>query len=155
MKAAISVLRAGDIVRIRDERWRIVSRTAYGDTSVLEAAGCDATNRSIRGRFLLPFEPIDRLPSSTAPRLVRPGRWRRVARRVLAEATSSWGSLRAAARADLALIPFQLEPALALIRGDACRFMIADEVGLGKTVQAGGVIVEGLDSRAGAPGGGV
>jgi superfamily II DNA or RNA helicase len=142
MKAAISPLRAGDIVRIRDERWRIVSRTAHGDTWVLDAAGCDTANRSSRGRFLLPFEPIDRLPSSTAPRLVRPARWRRIARRALADATPSWGSLRAAARADLALIPFQLEPALALMRGDACRFLLADGVGLGKTVQAGLMIAE-------------
>jgi superfamily II DNA or RNA helicase len=142
MKAASGSLRAGDIVRIRDQRWRIVSSTAYGRTSVLEAAGCDAANRSSRGRFLLPFEPIDRLPSSTAPRLVRPGRWRRAARRVLAEATPSWGSLGAAARADLTLIPFQLEPALALIRGDACRFLLADGVGLGKTVQAGLMMAE-------------
>ena len=147
MHAALSPLRAGDIVRIRDERWRIVSHAAHGDTSVVEAAGCDAGNRSSRARFLLPFEPIDRLPSSAAPRLVRPRRWRRFARRVLADATPAWASLRAAAHADLTLIPFQLEPALALCRGDGCRFLIADGVGLGKTVQAGLMIAEVLARR--------
>ena len=143
----MSPLRAGDVVRIRDERWRIVSHSAHGDTSVVEAAGCDAGNRSSRARFLLPFEPIDRLPSSPAPQLVRPRRWRRFARRVLADATPAWASLRAAAHADLTLIPFQLEPALALIRGEGCRFLIADGVGLGKTVQAGLMIAEVLARR--------
>jgi superfamily II DNA or RNA helicase len=147
MNATVSPLRAGDVVRIRDERWRIVSHAAHGETSVVEAAGCDKGNRSSRARFLLPFEPIDRLPSSPAPRLVRPRRWRRFARRVLAEATPAWASLRAAAHADLTLIPFQLEPALALIRGEGCRFLIADGVGLGKTVQAGLMIAEVLARR--------
>jgi superfamily II DNA or RNA helicase len=144
---AINPLRAGDVVRIRDQRWRIVSRSAHGETSVVEAAGCDAGNRSSRARFLLPFEPIDRLPSSPVPRLVHPGRWRRCARRALADATPAWASLRAAAGADLTLIPFQLEPALALMRGDGCRFLIADGVGLGKTVQAGLMIAEVLARR--------
>jgi superfamily II DNA or RNA helicase len=148
MTAAPSLLRPGDIVRIRDERWRIVSHAPHGDAAVVEAAGCEAANRASRAHFLLPFEPIDRLPAFSAPRLVRPARWRRVARRVLAEATPSWTSLRAAAQGDLTFIPFQLEPALALIRGAACRFLIADGVGLGKTVQAGLMIAEVLARRS-------
>ena len=44
--------------------------------------------------------------------------------------------------ADLAILPYQLEPALAMVRGDANRVLIADAVGLGKTVQAGLMIAE-------------
>ena len=40
------------------------------------------------------------------------------------------------------ILAFQLEPALALTRGHAFRFLLADEVGLGKTVQAGLMIAE-------------
>jgi superfamily II DNA or RNA helicase len=140
-------LRVGDIVGIRGERWRILGQVVHGDTTVVEAAGCDATNRTTRARFLVPFEPVDRFPASAVPRTVRPLRWRCIARRVLADATPSWTSLRAPAYAHLELIPFQLEPALALIRGDACRFLIADGVGLGKTVQAGLMIAETLARR--------
>ncbi|MGH9347592.1 MAG: helicase-related protein, partial [Vicinamibacterales bacterium] len=61
---------------------------------------------------------------------------------VLAGATPSWTSLRAAARAHLALFPYQLEPALAMMRGLACRILLADEVGLGKTIQAGLIVAE-------------
>jgi superfamily II DNA or RNA helicase len=143
-------VRAGDIVAVRGDRWRIVSRVDCGDASIVEATGCGRGNRDSRACFLLPFEPIDRLPDSPAPRVVRPGRWRRIARGVLARATPSWHSLRTAATADLAVIPFQLEPALSLIRGDACRVLIADGVGLGKTVQAGLIIAETLARNQGA-----
>ena len=144
MAADTTLLRSGDIVRIRDEKWRIVRHVNHRGAALVEAAGCDVANRASLARFLLPFEAVDRLKASTAPRLVSPRRWRHVARRVLADATPSWASLRAAGRADLTLIPFQLEPALAWARGDGCRFLIADAVGLGKTVQAGLMIAEVL-----------
>ena len=44
--------------------------------------------------------------------------------------------------ASIDILPFQLEPALALISGRASRFLLADEVGLGKTIQAGLMIAE-------------
>ena len=147
MPAAPSPLRPGDVVRIRDQRWRIVTHAPLGDAAIIEAAGCDAWNRTIRARFLLPFEPIDRLPSSPAPRVVRPGRWRRAVRRILADATPTWTCLRTAAQSNLTLIPYQLEPALALVCGRGCRFLLADEVGLGKTVQAGVMMAEVLARR--------
>src|SRR5207244_4393402 len=37
---------------------------------------------------------------------------------------------------------YQLEPALAIIRGHASRVLLADEVGMGKTVQAGLIAAE-------------
>src|SRR5688572_542143 len=147
MLAATSLLRAGDVVRIRDERWRILTHAPLGDAAIIEAAGCDAWNRTMRARFLLPFEPIDRLPSSPAPRVVRPGRWRRIVRRMLADAAPSWTSLRTVAHSNLTLIPSQLEPALALVGGHGCRFLLADDVGLGKTVQAGVMMAEVLARR--------
>ena len=45
-------------------------------------------------------------------------------------------------RAAIDILPFQLEPALALVRGHASRFLLADEVGLGKTIQAGLMLAE-------------
>src|SRR5262245_66351234 len=83
-------------------------------------------------------------PGITPPRFVTMDRWRRGARWTLAGAVPRWTSLRAAARARLTVLPFQLEPAIAVARGDACRVLIADEVGLGKTVQAGLIVAETL-----------
>ena len=66
-------------------------------------------------------------------------------RRALAEATPSWPSLRTPLRARISLHAFQLEPALAVTHGMASRLLIADEVGLGKTIQAGLVLAEILE----------
>jgi superfamily II DNA or RNA helicase len=54
----------------------------------------------------------------------------------------AFGKLRAAQRAAIEILPFQLEPALALIGGHASRCLLADEVGLGKTIQAGLILSE-------------
>ena len=51
-------------------------------------------------------------------------------------------TLAAAARADLDLLPHQLEPALAVVRHGARRLLLADAVGLGKTIEAGLVLAE-------------
>jgi SNF2 family DNA or RNA helicase len=54
----------------------------------------------------------------------------------------TFGQLRAAAAASIEVLPFQLEPALAVVRGLASRLLIADEVGLGKTIQAALILAE-------------
>ena len=43
------------------------------------------------------------------------------------------------ARVDV--LPYQLDPALAMAAG-ACRLLLADEVGLGKTIQAGWIVAD-------------
>jgi len=130
-------LRIGDTVRIRDERWRVAAESSFGAASIIEVDGCDATNHGTRARFLLPFETVDSAAAPPAPpRFVTIDRWRRAARSLLAGAVPRWTSLRTAARANFTVLPFQLEPAIAVASGDACRVLIADEVGLGKTIQA-------------------
>src|SRR5262249_39758450 len=52
------------------------------------------------------------------------------------------GGLSTAANARMDLLPHQLEPALAILRGRGSRVLLADEVGLGKTVQAGLILSE-------------
>ena len=144
-------LRTGDAVRIRGERWRIAAESSFDDVAILEVEGCDATNQGARTRFIRAFERIDRVgPRSSVPRVVPLERWRRAARAALASTVPHWTSLRAAAHADLTILPFQLEPAIAVTRGDACRILIADEVGLGKTIQAGLIIAEAISRTANA-----
>jgi SNF2 family DNA or RNA helicase len=52
------------------------------------------------------------------------------------------GGLCAAARADVDLHPHQLEPVLAVVRHGVRRLLLADAVGLGKTIEAGLVLAE-------------
>lgn len=145
-----SVPRRGDVVRIRDERWTVAETLPYDTATVLTVVGSDRTNRGSRARYLLPFEPFERLPSINATRVVSRRRWRHLARTALAEATPALDSLRAAVKADVAVLPYQLEPALAVAGGQTTRILIADEVGLGKTIQAGLIIAETLARRGDA-----
>jgi hypothetical protein len=51
-----------------------------------------------------------------------------------------FGGLNAVAASGIDLLPYQLEPALAMLRDGCARLMIADAVGLGKTIQAGLIV---------------
>ena len=63
------------------------------------STGCGVANRGEAAQFLLPFEPVDRLPTvPDAPPGSR-ARWRHVVRHALANATPSWASLQTAASA--------------------------------------------------------
>jgi ERCC4-related helicase len=146
----VTALTRGEVVRIRDERWVVTGRTPGVDACVVDVRGRDRANLDVRASFILPFEVVERLGSDRSPRRVRRRRWRRVVRNLLSEATPSWPALRTPLRARISLLPFQLEPALAVTHGLTARLLIADEVGLGKTIQAALVVAEVL---ARTPGG--
>jgi ERCC4-related helicase len=137
-------LTPGDIVRIRTERWRVAAHLPFGTCAFVDVSGAEASNNGRRARFVLPFEPIEPLVADARPQVVRPARVRRIACGHLADAVPSSVSLQTAARAAITLMPFQLEPALAVTHGLASRLLIADAVGLGKTIQAGLVVAEVL-----------
>ena len=139
-----AAVKRGDVIRIRDERWTVTESSAFRDTTIVTVVGCDRANRGTRTRYLLPFEPVERLPPADTTRLVSRRRWRRLAAAALAQATPSFASLRTPAHADITILPYQLEPALAVISGAAARILIADDVGLGKTIQAGLIVAEVL-----------
>jgi superfamily II DNA or RNA helicase len=147
---SVSAPRRGDIVRIRDERWTVAETRSYTDATLLTVVGCDRLNSGCRTRYLLPFESWERLPCVETTRVVSHRQWQRLAREVLGQATPSAYSLVAAASADISVLPYQLEPALAVASGAAARVLIADDVGLGKTIQAGLIIAETLARRTDA-----
>ncbi len=91
--------------------------------------------------MLHPFDRVLPLSRDRRPRLVARDQWLRAVRALAAGAVRH-GTLRTAAGARIDLLPYQFEPVLALIRGEATRVLIADAVGLGKTIQAGLVLAE-------------
>jgi SNF2 family DNA or RNA helicase len=113
----------------------------------LDVRGHDRGNSDARASFLLPCEPCDLLPQSTAPRIVRRRTWVRRLRAALGDAVPTPHALRTKPGPALSILAFQLEPALAVTLGLASRLLIADEVGLGKTIQAGLVVNEVLLRR--------
>ena len=131
-----SGLQPGDLVRARGDCWRVAGLSAYVDCEALHLDGIDATNRSLRRTLLFPFDRPVRLHRSSHLRVVRRTAWFR-AFRALARDHAPHDSLQTAASARIDLLAYQLEPALAVLRGQASRLLLADEVGLGKTIQAG------------------
>lgn len=143
--------RVGDRVRVRRQRWRV--------TAIDEAPGCRTLTLdglgpgNLREQRQL-FEPFGDVAPIDAPRPAlrwRAGqsRWQSEWCDVLAHC-GGWDTLHAVNRARLTVLPHQLEPALAIVSGFASRLLLADAVGLGKTVQAGLALVELVGRRAAA-----
>jgi hypothetical protein len=138
-------LPAGAVVRSRGERWRVSSVRSYDDCQTVTVQNSSSAQRvdgaPLERVFLEPFEAMRPVATTSRPRPVSGRRWRAVCHTPLAEETPP-GCLRAAARANVAVWPYQLAPALAVVRGLGCRVLLADEVGLGKTIQAGLILAE-------------
>jgi superfamily II DNA or RNA helicase len=137
-------VRVGDRVRARHQRWRVDGVQPGEGCALLTLAGTGPGNHGARRRLVWPFDDVEtRVAADTAlrPRVVAPRVWRRACRALLT-AEGPADALRTAVRARIDLMPYQLEPALALVRGLGSRVLIADEVGLGKTIQAGLIVAE-------------
>ena len=133
-------LQTGSVVVIRRQRWRIASIRAYPRCKVLALTGAGIVNA---GRAIHLVAPFDDVQATTRGRIRLATRrsWRKSCRALLAAHGPS-DRLQAALHARIDLMAHQLEPALAVVRGIACRVLIADEVGLGKTIQAGLIAAE-------------
>ncbi|MEO7189741.1 MAG: DEAD/DEAH box helicase [Vicinamibacterales bacterium] len=124
----------GDVVWIRHRRWKV--ERARIDGSVVRL---DVCNRDTALTFLAPFDT----PTTVAPparRRVRPQHALARLAAMLGE-TCAHGVPATAIRAAVDILPYQLEPWLALASG-VRRILIADEVGLGKTIQAALIMAE-------------
>ena len=113
----------------------MLSETDFPDCRALRVAGSDPFNQSIVRTLLLPFDRPRDIDSS-AITVVRPRRWLRLLQRAAVDARP-FGGLFPAAAGAIDILPYQLEPALAMLREGRTRILIADAVGLGKTIQAG------------------
>jgi hypothetical protein len=129
----------GGLVEVRGEPWRLTQTAAFDGCTILTLEGRDASRAPRRLRVIAPF---DRARPITDGRLIRRSRPAvlRAALSAIAEARPARG-LWTAAGAAIDLLPYQLEPALAAI-GGATRLLLADAVGLGKTIQAGLLLAE-------------
>jgi superfamily II DNA or RNA helicase len=126
---------------VRQARWRVIDIRPGDDCQVVALAGCDASNIGTTRHVIAPFERIEISGDRRAVQIVTMNRWRSACHSLLCQ--REWpASILGAARAAIDLHPFQLEPALAILAGLGSRVLIADDVGLGKTIQAGLVMSE-------------
>jgi len=130
---------AGARLEVRGETWTLTRAQHFDHCALLTLEGRDRANAGDRLRVVEPFDrprPVSSRKLSRRPR-------RAVLVSALAAITGARGRSRVwtAAAASIEIWPYQLEPALAVI-GGATRLLLADEVGLGKTIQAGLILSE-------------
>jgi superfamily II DNA or RNA helicase len=129
----------GELIWIRRRQWRVRSSHAgAGLTRLVVDGWAPSESRS----FLIPSDRFTR-ESVVRHRPVSPGRALAWLAACTARTHPAWtpGSVVASRSAIYA---FQLEPALAMLAGRR-RILIADDVGLGKTIQAALMIAETLE----------
>ncbi len=142
-------MRPGDVVVVRDECWTVARTETFERCTLLTLEGRGPGNMGRRFRAITPFDRARALDSDR-PRQRKRRTVLRAALAAMAHERPALG-LWTAADATLDLHAYQLEPALAVLRG-ATRVLLADAVGLGKTIQAGLILAElrarGLVDRA-------
>ncbi len=138
-------LRAGQHVDARGERWLVEHAEYFDRVTLLTLRGLGTDNLDETTELLTPFDEVRPVEPITGVR-------RRPRRDVLDTAvhvilaSPGWRECRTAGSARIEVRPWQLQPALAAIDG-ATRILLADEVGLGKTIQALLIVAE-LRERA-------
>lgn len=125
----------GSIVWLRQRRWRV--ERARVDRHIVRL---DVARHEHRLTVLAPFDR----PEAIAPsrRTIRARRQHGLARLAhLLASSQTFHEVRSAIDARIDLWAHQFEPVLSVLNGQR-RILIADEVGLGKTIQAGLILAE-------------
>lgn len=135
----------GSLVKARGREWVVLPES---DEEMLILRPLGGTNEEVAGVYL-PLEPVEPaqfdLPDPTLWGDERSCRLLRDAVRLGFRAST--GPFRSFARIAVEPRPYQLVPLLLALRQDPVRLLIADDVGIGKTVEAGLVACELLNRR--------
>lgn len=137
-----STFAPGMRVEIRDAEWRIKRIDYSSDGGYL--LGCEGLSELVRGReglFLSKLDPV-RILNPEDTRLVDDlssnfGASLLYIDSLLRKTAPSDARIHLGHRAAIDSLPFQLEPALQALQQPRPRILIADSVGLGKTLEAG------------------
>jgi superfamily II DNA or RNA helicase len=133
----------GSLIKARHREWVVLPETT-SDTVIARPLG--GGDDEIAGLYL-PLEKVEpatfQLPDPTQAGDYRSGRLLRDALRL--GFRSSAGPFRSFARLGVEPRPYQLVPLLMALKLDPVRLLIADDVGIGKTIEAGLIIRELID----------
>lgn len=131
----------GERVAVRGEIWMVAEHVSYADCAMVGLVGIGRKNHGRTRTILTPFDRPRRLDRPATLHVLRPRRWLHAVRRA-ASLSKPLGGLSTTAAGRINLLSYQLEPALAVFRHGIARLLIADGVGLGKTIQAGLILSE-------------
>ena len=138
--------RVGDVVALRSDRSRVgaVIEVMGGGAEVRYRVLIDGATSTLYGSQVV---PDDSTGDSSAAISAEECKALLTALHIRSPSTSALMSLRSG---RVEFVPYQYRPVLKLIRSDRPRLLIADEVGVGKTIEAG-LIVKELRARSGLP----
>ena len=145
---AMSDLLPGTEVHARGLRWEIVFSQQLGPQTLFRLRGLEGAALGRELDLLHPFEPVAPVIRELRPERAAPLRnWLVYHQAFLLEQALGGDALLAVQPGRLRIEPFQLVPALRAIRMSRPRLLLADGVGLGKTIQAGLILTELIARR--------
>src|SRR5262245_41456758 len=138
----------GTVVSARGLRWEVVTSQNLGPQTLVRLRGTDNAVLGQELDILFPFESVEAIRHELRPDRAAPlANWLVYHQAFLLEQALGPAALLAIQPGRLRIEPYQLVPVLRAIRMSRARLLLADGVGLGKTVQAGLVITELIARR--------
>jgi SNF2-related domain len=138
----------GTEVKARDLRWEVVLSQKLGTHTLYRLRGLEGAVRGQELDLLHPFEPIEPVRHTLEPQHAAPlTNWLVYHQAFLLEQSLGGNAFLATQPGRLQSQPYQLVPVLRAIRSSRVRLLLADGVGLGKTIQAGLVLTELMARR--------
>ena len=151
----------GQLVRIREQSWQVLEdHAAYaGGDHTLRVRGIDGRARGTERVFIYRPEgdgnesaqgddgALERVMTVSAPALrwrpgTPPSQWERLHTAYRLSIAHNTGYLLGLARSRLVIEPYQLAPVLRVMSAPRQRFLLAEDVGMGKTIEAGLITME-------------
>lgn len=133
----------GTEVHARGLRWEVVASQNLGGQTLYRLRGLENVVHGQEFDVLHPFERLEPVRRNLDPARAAPlPSWLVYHQAFLLEQALGPSALLAVQPGRLRLEPYQLVPVLRAIRMSRVRLLLADGVGLGKTVQAGLIITE-------------
>ncbi|MEP0835186.1 DEAD/DEAH box helicase family protein [Microcoleus sp. AS-A8] len=129
-------------------RWEVVTSTQLGPQTLYRLRCLEGELRGTELDILHPFEPVEPVIRDLRPDRAAPlPNWLVYHQAFLLEQAIGTDALLAVQPGRLRLEPYQLVPVLRAIRMSRVRLLLADGVGLGKTIQAGLILTELMARR--------
>ncbi len=139
----MDVFLPGTEVQVRGLRWEIVASESLGAQTMYRLRGLENAVLGQELDLLHPFEQLEAVRHELQPDRAAPlTNWLVYHQAFLLEQALGPGALLAVQPGRLRIEPYQLVPVLRAIRMTRVRLLLADGVGLGKTIQAGLIITE-------------
>jgi len=144
----VSTLLPGTEVQARGLRWEVIIADQLGQQTLYRLRCIDGGLRGREVDLLHPFETIEPIVRDLRPERAAPLRhWLVYHQAFLLEQALGPDALLAVQPGRLRLEPYQLVPVVRALRMSRVRLLLADSVGLGKTVQAGLILTELIARR--------